>query len=139
MKEKGKWYFEKYAMNCPATKMFFIYFSVIILSVSFFASHAFSRTPEEYCPAEKYDSVTIQGKYIGWQLPDTPQKTITVSLKESHVPLYIIASEFRAKTLFGDNYNKTVEVTYDYIQNYSQKDKKCMRYYVLKNGKVLPE
>ncbi len=139
MLKKEKGILKKYVPPFPLMKMFFMSFSTIVLSTSFFISHAFSRSPEEYCPAEKYDSVTVQGKYVGWQLPNTPKKTITVRLKESHVPLYIIASEFRAKSLFGNNYNKNVEVTYDYVQNYSKKDRKCIQYYVLKNGKVLAE
>ncbi len=100
---------------------------------------AWSITPEELCPTEKYDSVTVQGKYLGWQLPHTPDGTITVRLRDSHVPLYILASETRARSLFGRNYNAFVEVTYDFIQHYSREEELCRRYYVLKAGKLIDE
>ncbi len=99
----------------------------------------FTRTPEELCPTEKFDAVTVQGKYIGWQIPRSPSGTITVRLRDSHVPLHIITSATRAKSLFGDNYDAAVEVTYDFIQHYSREDKKCHQFYMLKTGKIIKE
>ncbi len=100
---------------------------------------AATPTPEKYCPTEKYDAVTVQGKYLGWQLPHSPDGTITVRLRDSHVPLHIIASETRARSLFGHNFNADVEVTYDFIQIYSKEAKMCLRHYVLKTGKIIDE
>ncbi len=97
----------------------------------------FTRTPEALCPTEKFDAVTVQGKYLGWQIPHSPSGTITVRLRDSHAPLHIITTPTRAKSLFGDNYDAPVEVTYDFIQHYSREDKKCHQLYVLKTGKMI--
>ncbi len=101
------------------------------------APMAEARTEEDMCPTEKYDAVTVQGKYLGWQIPRSPKGTITIRLRDSHVPLHIITTQTRADLLFKDNYDAPVEVTYDFIQHYSQEDKKCLQLYVLKTGKVI--
>ncbi len=115
-----------------------IFLSLVILTgFTLTADKAFSRSAEEFCPAEKFDAVTVQGIYLGWQIPNSPDGTITVRLRESHVPLHIIASETRARHLFNRNYNALVEVTYDFIQNYSKEEEICRQYYVLKTGKII--
>ncbi len=116
---------------------------LLLMLATFLVCHmekdAFALSAKELCPTEKYDSVTVQGTYLGWQLPHTPDGTITVKLRDSHVPLYIIATETRARSLFGKNYNANVEVTYDFIQTYSKEGEICLRLYVLKAGKVIEE
>ncbi len=116
---------------------------LLCMLVAFLACHmerdAFALSAKELCPTEKYDSVTVQGTYLGWQLPHTPDGTITVKLRDSHAPLHIIATETRARSLFGHNFNANVEVTYDYIQTYSKEGEICLRLYVLKTGKIIDE
>ncbi len=112
---------------------------MVAFLVCYMKNDALALSAKELCPTEKYDAVTVQGTYLGWQLPHTPDGTITVKLRDSHVPLYIIATETRARSLFGHNYNANVEVTYDFIQTYSKEGEICLRLYVLKTGKVIEE
>ncbi len=115
---------------------------LFVMSAFLFCSaerEAFSMDAEALCPSEKFDAVTVQGIYLGWQLPHTPEGTITVRLRDSHVPLHILASETRARSLFERKYNAIVEVTYDFIQTFDKKEERCRQYYVLKTGKIITE
>ncbi len=117
-------------------------FPCLVLSLAYLAlsqSNALARSQEEMCPTEKYDAVTVQGIFLGWQTPNSPDGTITVRLRDSHAPLHILVSETRARQLFNREYNAIVEVTYDFIQHYSRADKKCHQSYVLKTGKIIDE
>ncbi len=110
-----------------------------LMAVTLHAKASFALSEKERCPTEKYDSVTVQGIYLGWQIPFSPDGTITVRLRHSHAPLHIIATETRARHLFNRQYNAPVEVTYDFIQVYTKEENRCRQFYILKTGKILQE
>lgn len=101
------------------------------------ASAYVMQSSQKLCPTKVLETKTLLAKYKGWEYSNSYNGGIVNLELADGATIEVYTPQELADTLFGQNIGKTINVTYETIQEFSHKDNFCGDLKVLRYGRVL--